>query len=115
MIYPIKMNKDNWSVLFLDHRVEREFLSLQPDMKANYWHVISLIREFGSHNVGMPHIRFLGNKLWEIRIRGKNGLARAIYTIASDKKLIILYVFIKKTPKTPQQAIEIALKRAKEV
>ena len=109
------MSKDNWTVLFLDHRVEREFLSLQPDMKANYWHIISLIKEFGPNNVGMPHIKFLGNKLWEIRVKGKSGIARAIYVNVSDKKLIILHLFVKKTQKTPQQAIEIALKRLKEV
>jgi phage-related protein len=109
------MSKDNWTVLFLDHRVEREFLSLQSDMKANYWHIISLIREFGPNNVGMPHIRFLSNKLWEIRIKGKSGIARAIYVTVSDKKLIILHLFVKKTQKTPQQAIEIALKRLNEV
>jgi phage-related protein len=114
MIYHVKMS-EGWTVQFLNSKVEKEFLSLQPDMKANYWHVISLIREFGPHNVGMPYIKPLGKKLWEVRIKGRDGIARAIYTTIVDKKLVILHVFIKKTQQTPQQAIELALKRMKEI
>jgi phage-related protein len=109
------MSQDAWSVIFLNNKVEEEFLALQSDMKAHYWHIISLIREFGPYNLGMPYIRPLGNKLWEIRIKGKCGIARAIYTTIINKILVLLHVFIKKTQKTPQRAIELALKRIKEI
>jgi len=63
----------------------------------------------------MLYIRSLGNKLWEIRIQGKRGIARAIYTTVISRKLVILHVFIKKTQQTPQRAINLALKRMKEI
>jgi phage-related protein len=109
------MEQKKWSVLFLNQNVEDEFLSLQPDTKAHYWHIISLIKEFGPVNVGMPHIKFLGNKLWEIRLRGRDGIARALYTTIVGKKLVVLHVFVKKTQKTPQVVIKLALKRMKEL
>jgi phage-related protein len=50
----------------------------------------------------------------EIRVSGRDGIARGIYIYASGKRIIVLRVFIKKTQKTPSAALEIATKRAKQ-
>jgi len=57
----------------------------------------------------------LGNGLYEVRsnITGKR-IARVIFTII-DRYMILLNGFIKKTQKTPQNEIDLALKRAKEI
>lgn len=57
----------------------------------------------------------LGNKLFEIRMKGKDGIARALYVAATRQRLVVLQAFVKKTAKTPRSAIRIALERAKEV
>ncbi len=57
----------------------------------------------------------LGKKLWEIRLTGKSGIGRAIYTAASRRRLVLLHVFIKKTNKTPTRALNLALKRLKRI
>jgi phage-related protein len=57
----------------------------------------------------------LQGKLWEIRARGKDGIARAVYIAVFGKRVVILHVFVKKTQKTPPEAIELSLKRAKEL
>ena len=53
--------------------------------------------------------------LWEIRMSGKDGIARAIYVKASGQRLVVVHAFQKKTQKTPKTALETARKRAKEV
>ena len=103
-----------WKVEFLDRRVVAEFKALPKDMQANYLHIIGMIERNGPQAVGMPFIKPLGNKLWEIRFRGKSGIARAIYVTAEGKRLVVAHIFIKKTQKTPKRAIGLALKRVKE-
>jgi phage-related protein len=48
-------------------------------------------------------------------MKGRDGIARAIYVTASGRRAIVVHVFVKKTQKTPRREIEMALKRAKEV
>jgi phage-related protein len=60
-------------------------------------------------------VKPLGHKLWEIRMKGRSGIARAIYVTATGQRIVVLHAFVKKTQKTPRSAIEMALKRAEEV
>lgn len=60
-------------------------------------------------------IKHLQGQLWEMRLRGKDGIARAIYLTASSKRVVVLRVFLKKTQKVPRREIELALMRAKDV
>lgn len=83
------------------------------DMRVRFVRVTSLIEEFGPFNVGMPHIRSFGEKLWEIRVSGRNGIGRGIYVVATGKRVVV-HVFVKKTQKTPAAALQTALSRAKE-
>jgi phage-related protein len=60
-------------------------------------------------------VKHLEQKLWELRITGRDGISRVIYVTAAGRRVIVLRVFIKKTQKTPAHEIEIARQRAKEV
>jgi phage-related protein len=62
-----------------------------------------------------PYVKHLQGKLWEMRLRGQDGIARALYVTAKGRRVVVLRVFTKKTPKTPPSEIKLALKRAKEV
>jgi phage-related protein len=48
-------------------------------------------------------------------MKGKDGIARAIYIAATGQRSVVLHAFLKKTAKTPQSAIQTALQRTKEV
>jgi phage-related protein len=50
-----------------------------------------------------------------MRLSGKEGIGRAIYTAAAGRRLIVLHAFVKKTRKTPRSAMNLALKRLKEL
>ncbi len=70
--------------------------------------------EFGP-NIGMPHTRPLKSGLFELRVKGKEGIARVFYCTRVGKKIIMLHVFIKKSQKIPKNELNIAIKRMKEV
>jgi phage-related protein len=104
----------NWEVETLNACVDNELEKLPDDMRGRFVRVSGLLEQFGPKQVGMPHIRSLGSKFWEIRVSGRDGIARGIYVIALSKKIVILHVFIKKSQKTPTAALNIAKQRAKE-
>jgi phage-related protein len=60
-------------------------------------------------------VKHLEDKLWELRITGRDGISRAIYVTATGRRMVILRVFVKKTQKTPLREIDLARERAKEV
>lgn len=89
--------------------------SLPKDMQARFLRISALLEAFGPQHVGLPHTRPLGEKLWEMRLTGKDGIGRTIYTATSGRRLVVLHAFVKKTQKTPRRAIEIALRRSREI
>jgi len=103
-----------WTVSTLNDTVTRELERLPASMRAKFIKIGELIEKFGPQKVGMPHTRSLGDKFWEIRASGKEGISRGIYVAVKDRQVIVLRVFVKKTQKTPQNEIDIAKKRAKE-
>lgn len=104
-----------WRIETLDKRVDRELSKLAKDVFARFLHIAELLETYGPDEVGMPHVKHLSNGLWEMRMKGKDGIARAIYVKAQERRLVVVHAFVKKTQKTPQKALETALKRAKEV
>ncbi len=103
----------SWTVEPLNEIVEAELLALPKDMQARFLRISDLVETFGPHQVGMPHVRPLRDKLWEMRLSGKSGVGRAIYVAAPGRRLIVLHAFVKKTEKTPKRAIDMALSRMK--
>ena len=65
--------------------------------------------------IGMPLCRSSTKGLWEVRSALSHGrIARVLFCI-HDQHLVALHGFIKKTQKTPQRDLDLALKRKKEV
>jgi phage-related protein len=95
--------------------VRRTLAELPADMRARLTRVSELIESVGLPNVKEPHVRHMRGPLWEIRLKGKAGIARALYVTAKEQRVVILSVFIKKTEKTPLGEIHLALQRAKEL
>jgi len=54
-------------------------------------------------------------KLFEIRIKGQEGIARVFYCTQINNEIVMLHSFIKKTQNTPRRELETAMKRLKEV
>jgi phage-related protein len=104
-----------WTVETLNGTVDAELSELPTDMRARLVRISELIESVGLPNVKEPHVRHLRGRLWEIRLKGRAGIARALYVTAREQRVVILSAFIKKTEKTPPGEIVLALQRAKDV
>ncbi len=104
-----------WTVETLNETVDAELDELPADMRARLVRISELIESVGLPNVKQPHVRHIRGPLWEIRLKGKAGIARALYITALKQRVVIIRAFIKKTEKTPASEIDLALQRAKEL
>jgi phage-related protein len=77
--------------------------------------IAELVLSVGLPNVREPHVKHVRGPVWEIRLTGKAGIARALYISVRGQRVIVLRVFVKKTQKTPGSEIVLALRRAKEL
>ncbi len=100
----------NWRIGYYSPKLEEDILGLL----ARYLHLTDLMLEFGS-NLGMPHTKVIESGLFELRVKGKEGIARVFYCTKIGKRIVMLHVFIKKTQKTPKKEIKLAMQRMKEV
>ncbi len=94
---------------------ETELKTMPTDIQARFVHISEMLQEFGPQSVGLPHVRFLQDKLREMRMKGRDGIARAIYVAQTGKQLVMMHVFIKKTEKTPRKALKTAAERLRRI
>ena len=103
-----------WQINYYNDKVEKAILKMPAGILARYLHLTDLMLEFGP-NLGMPHTRALKDKLFELRMKGKEGIGRVFFCTKTGKNIIILHSFVKKSQKTPEKELRIARKRLAEV
>lgn len=94
--------------------VARFIDDMELSLKAKTYSLIAILEQRGNA-LREPHSKAFGNGLFELRIKGKDSIARLFYCFAVGKKIYILHGFIKKSNKTPKKELEIALKTMQEV
>jgi phage-related protein len=104
-----------WNVETLNEKVDKELDNIPADMQARFVHIARLIEAFGPAQVREPHVKRIRGPLYEMRMRGKAGISRALYVTAKPERVVVVRVFVKKTQTTPDKEIRLALKRAKEI
>lgn len=104
-----------WTVETLNDTVDEELEALPADLRARFVRVAQLCEAVGLPNVGEPHVKHVDGAIWEIRLKGKSGIARALYVTVKPQRVVVLRVFVKKTPRTPRRELRLARERAKEL
>jgi phage-related protein len=104
-----------WVVGFLNEEVKAALDAFPLDIRASFQRITELIQSNGLERVREPYVKHLEGPLWEMRMSGRSGIARAVYVTAIGKRVVVVHVFEKKTQKTLRREIETALERAKEV
>jgi phage-related protein len=104
-----------WKIGFLDEAVKAGLNALPADQIARFLRIGDMIQALGLERVGEPHVKHVEGPLWEMRMKGRDGISRAFYVVARPKRVVVVRVFVKKTQKTPRREIELALKRAEDV
>ncbi len=84
------------------------------DVVADYARMVALLIEHGPH-LRLPYSRALGGGLFELRLRGKSGIGRALYCFVGGQHIVIVHAFLKKTQQTPEREIKMARNRMKEI
>ena len=105
----------NWLVELLNDTVRAEIDALPADMRAKFLQIVGMITDFGLQNVGYPHIKHVRGKLCEMRLKGRDGISRALYVTALGRRVVVVRAFVKKTQETPENEINLALRRAQEI
>ena len=102
-------------IVILDERLESWLNDTPKDIKARIINIVDLLAEHGPQNVREPYVKHLQGKLYEIRAKGKDGIARVFYFTMTGQRIVLLHGFIKKTQKTPKRELAIAVVRMKEI
>ncbi len=103
-----------WTIRYFSVAVQRAVLSLPKDILADYLRLADLLIEFGA-DLRFPHSRAMGGGLFELRPKGREGIARVFYCTHVGRSIVVLHGFVKKTQITPRKEMVIALKRMKEI
>ena len=94
--------------------VQAEILGLPDTLAARYIVLTRRMVVLGP-NLGAPHTKAFGDGLFELRLKGAEGIARVFFCTLVAKRIVMLHSFIKKSDKMPLREREMAEVRMKEV
>ena len=104
----------NWTISYFNEQVREEISDWPVGLYADFLRLISLMEEHGA-DLRLPHSRAMGQGLFELRCKSKEGTGRVFYCTMIGRRIIILHSFIKKTQQTPDPELKIARRRLKEI
>lgn len=114
-LYRIRYIADmKWTVETLEI-VDAEIEALPPALQARLIRLMEMVENVGLEQMREPHVKHLEGKLWELRAKATEGIARGLYVTVTGRRVVILHVFVKKSQKTPRNALETARERMKQV
>ena len=103
-----------YSIECFNERVLAEIEGWPDGRLADFARLVELLMEFGP-DLRMPRSRALGDGLFELRPRGREGIGRALYCYVDGERVVVLHAFVKKTRATPEKDLRIARRRMREV
>jgi phage-related protein len=101
-----------YEIEYFNPKILASIKAWPADILADYARLIELLLEHGP-NLRMPHSRSMGEGLFELRPRGREGIGRAFYCFLVGKRISVVHAFIKKTEATPERELKIARRRGK--
>ncbi len=104
----------DYSIEYYSEAVQDDISSLPDSLAARYVVLTRRIVAIGP-NLGSPHTDAFGDGLFELRLKGQDGIARVFFCTLVGKRVMMLHSFVKKTQKTPLKEIDVARRRMKEV
>ena len=104
----------DFRITYYSEAVEAEILALPDTLAARYVVLSRRMIAFGP-NLGEPHTKAFGEGLFELRLKGAEGIARVFFCTLVGQRIVMLHSFIKKSDKTPPRERRMAESRMKEV
>lgn len=104
----------DYTIAYYSEAVQEQILALPDTLAARYIVLTRRMVALGP-NLGEPHTKAFGEGLFELRLKGAEGIARVFFCTLVGKRIVMLHSFVKKSAKTPSRDREIAEARMKEV
>jgi phage-related protein len=103
-----------YSIDYYSQEVQEDIMNLPVTLQARYIGLTDRIIQYGP-NLGLPHTDAFGGGLFELRLKGAEGIARVFFCTMVGQEIIMLHSFIKKTQKTPSKELKLAKQRMREL
>jgi phage-related protein len=104
-----------WTVHTLSAEVDAEIEALPPALQARFIRLMEMVEALGLEQLHEPHVKHVEGKMWELRAKATEGIARGFYVTVTGRRVVVLHVFAKKSQKTPRTALQLARQRLKQV
>jgi phage-related protein len=104
----------DYTITYYSEAVQADILNLPDTLAARYIVLTRRIVALGP-NLGEPHTKAFGESLFELRLKGAEGIARVFFCTLAGRRVVMLHSFVKKADKTPPRERRIAEARMKEV
>jgi phage-related protein len=103
-----------YSIIYYSQDVQEDIMNLPVTLQARYIGLTQRMLEYGP-NLGLPHTDAFGGGLFELRLKGVEGIARVFFCTMVEQEIIMLHSFIKKAQMTPAKELKLAKQRMKEL
>lgn len=104
----------DFEITYYSESVQEKIFELPDTLAARYIVLTRRMLAIGP-NLGEPHTKAMGSGLFELRLKGAEGIARVFYCTLIGKRIVMLHSFVKKTDRTPKRELEVAQSRLKEI
>jgi phage-related protein len=104
----------DYTINYFSEAVADDILALPDTLAARYVVLTRRMVVLGP-NLGEPHTKAISDGLFELRLKGAEGIARVFFCTLIGRRIVMLHSFVKKTNKIPSRELEIAQARLKEV
>jgi phage-related protein len=104
----------DYAITYYSEAVQEEIIDLPDTLAARYIVLTRRMVALGP-NLGEPHTKAFGDGLFELRLKGAEGIARVFFCTLIGKRVVMLHSFIKKSDRTPKRELAVAESRLKEM
>jgi phage-related protein len=102
-----------YTIRYYSSDVLEQIFELPLSLQARYIVLTQRMVEYGPH-LGLPHTDSFGGGLFELRLKGAEGIARVFFCTMVRQEIVMLHSFIKKSQKTPDKELKLAKLRMRE-
>ena len=104
----------DYTISYYSDDLQEQITELPDTLAAKYVVLTRRMIALGP-NLGEPHTKAFGDGLFELRLKGAEGIARVFFCTLVGKRIVMLHSFIKKSDRTPVRERVLAENRMKEI
>ena len=104
----------DYTISYYSDDLQEQITELPDTLAARYVVLTRRMIALGP-NLGEPHTKAFGDGLFELRLKGAEGIARVFFCTLVGKRIVMLHSFVKKSDRTPVRERVLAENRMKEI